>query len=744
MIKNDWSELNSISYSYVCSPQLRCSRVPEKSQIYYNATNSGQRKPLSPGSISKSNDAAWWNIPIRNSLQSNDDIVPDQLLTSSDALFGSFQLYDKDPMSSLSSFVCPSCDVEGSSRYLLEYFELFHAMKKTFYSQYLTDDTPVRRDRMSECVESRTGEGILEYLVKVHATDCQLSGGGILRMCAASELNILHMANVRQFLSKQLPSDSPKQIEDCTSIVENNIANKKKREVDDRRTCTDENTSPKTSPSKKKIKMDFDAATAIHSKASRGVSNGQSSHGQNYPRPKEIYYHKSKNKYEVKAQGKKFLGIYNTYEEASYVLEVHNSSCDKNSPFTEDGNNKVERPAMLPLGVSPVKASQIDKAMLEVNEHGQVNIHSNDLELGALSSPKGTEGELHEKTSRGIYYNETMRRWQVFADDQTFIGAYQCYEDAIESLHSSNNTWINESPRESENISDDEHTANVSKKTSCTDPIISLNASSGEKTKDEAPTNHSGSQQQDKLDPSYLVGMSIMLFNPVDNSYHSGRIVDCRLNAPKADDSTIRYKSSIGRLLDDDISKAMYLIRFREGADGRKVAIHQWVYLEEHAVRVGGEVCWARISNEMKGKDYSSPYRPVQIIFRSMLEQISTLQNLEAGEEMKSNATTILANGFGNMFSFISITMDDNIINSLNHDSIEFAEPAENNHSDAATINDITKRPVIFPFRASDPLWLNQILRRVRLCDEEIGVACAMATAEQEACRLVRSGMKKA
>ena len=34
------------------------------------------------------------------------------------------------------SFICPSCDVEGTSRYLLEYFEKFQAMKKNFYAEY--------------------------------------------------------------------------------------------------------------------------------------------------------------------------------------------------------------------------------------------------------------------------------------------------------------------------------------------------------------------------------------------------------------------------------------------------------------------------------------------------------------------------------------------------------------------------------------------------------------------------------
>ena len=102
----------NFSYMYVLSTQLHCVGVPAKSQVYYNAINSGQVRPLSHATLSKPGvhnfDTAWWNAPICNSL------IPDAVttpLSTSDALFSSFQVTDKDPMSALTNFVCPSCDV---------------------------------------------------------------------------------------------------------------------------------------------------------------------------------------------------------------------------------------------------------------------------------------------------------------------------------------------------------------------------------------------------------------------------------------------------------------------------------------------------------------------------------------------------------------------------------------------------------------------------------------------------------
>jgi hypothetical protein len=266
--------------------------------------------------------------------------------------------------------------------------------------------------------------------------------------------------------------------------------------------------------------------------------------------------------------------------------------------------------------------------------------------------------------------------------------------------------------------------------------------------------------QRGKLDSTYLVGMSIMLFNPVDNSYHSGRIVDYKQNASANKNSTSHVKSITTRLLDTEIAETLYLVRFREGAEGRKVAIHQWIYLEEHAVRVGGEVCWAKISDEIYVPDSSvansvrmCPYRPVQIIFRSMLERISTLKDSEGYRNVKSNGdealdneacrTSVLAMGFGDSFSSISIEVKPTKLAT----SAENKRPAGDCTIGSSVDAENTcarNQPVIFPFGAKDPSWLNQILRRVKLSDEDIGVAITLASLEQDANKRARYNMGSA
>lgn len=226
-----------------------------------------------------------------------------------------------------------------------------------------------------------------------------------------------------------------------------------------------------------------------------------------------------------------------------------------------------------------------------------------------------------------------------------------------------------------------------------------------------------------KLDPSYLVGMPIRLFNPIENSYHSGRIIDYKLNSPyEVDRDLTETKPSpsdasfpepdMNELVDEEIVTTMFLVRFRHGCEGRKTSVHQWIYLEEHAVSVGGEICWAKVENDgdessenktEADKRFKSPYRPVQISLRSLLEMIPV-------EELKSEE--VLGMAFGRHITHIRMTLDRN-----------------KNELGQSTL---------YPFTNSCPSWLDRILNRARLSDEDIALGVAIACMEREENRRVR------
>ena len=245
------------------------------------------------------------------------------------------------------------------------------------------------------------------------------------------------------------------------------------------------------------------------------------------------------------------------------------------------------------------------------------------------------------------------------------------------------------------------------------------------------------------LEPSYLVGMPVRLFNPIENSYHSGRIIDYKLNAPFEEDRCLSDtkpsasdaffpEPDMKELLDETIMRTLYLVRFRQGSEGRKISVHQWIYLEEHAVAVGGEVCWAKVDNvsdtgavenqnkeEEEDKRFKSPWaaaassvrlhpvsksahRPVQISFRSLLEMISL-------EELNS---AVLALGFGRHVTHTRLTLNE-------------------------SVNEMGSSRLL-PFTTSNPSWMNQILDQARLSDDDLTFGVAMACMEKEEERRVR------
>lgn len=273
-----------------------------------------------------------------------------------------------------------------------------------------------------------------------------------------------------------------------------------------------------------------------------------------------------------------------------------------------------------------------------------------------------------------------------------------------------------------------------------------------------------------QLDPSYLVGMAIRLYNPIDNSYHTGRIIDYQLNAPHAvdepttsnttnvtffNDSSDSSPPNIGSLVDIELCSTLFLIRFRHGVEDRKISVHKWIYLEEHAVTVGGEICWANVGNLANGtyiedgttfkaecspnkndgtskssdeQQYISPYRPVQIVFRSLLEMIPC-KNLNP----LNDALNVLAMGFGQTFSHVRLSLmgggkqcDDKTTTSTSLQQNCDVEDKSMMHTE------------LIPFTPNNPIWLGQFLHQAELSDEELAVGIGMACMEKEEERRIR------
>ena len=104
--------------------------------------------------------------------------------------------------------------------------------------------------------------------------------------------------------------------------------------------------------------------------------------------------------------------------------------------------------------------------------------------------------------------------------------------------------------------------------------------------------------------------------------------------------------------------------------------------------------------SKMVDKQFKSIYRPVQISFRSLLEMLPV-------EEL---STEVLATGLGRFVTTIRLTLEHN-----------------------------SQSSNCFPFTPTIPSWLDEILNRARLSDEDVALGVALACMEKEEERRVRS-----
>ena len=131
------------------------------------------------------------------------------------------------------------------------------------------------------------------------------------------------------------------------------------------------------------------------------------------------------------------------------------------------------------------------------------------------------------------------------------------------------------------------------------------------------------------------------------------------INNKTAPGQSFLSSSSLGRniLLDKDIGRTQYLIRFRAGVEGRKLAVHEWIFLEEHSIMVSISLAWVNLDllgnqqhakegskhctyvaqatdtvrpkqSSLKNKEIKTQFRPIQLFVRTALERGAAVDEL--------------------------------------------------------------------------------------------------------------------
>jgi hypothetical protein len=135
-------------------------------------------------------------------------------------------------------------------------------------------------------------------------------------------------------------------------------------------------------------------------------------------------------------------------------------------------------------------------------------------------------------------------------------------------------------------------------------------------------------ENADDVGPEGILGKVIRVYNPVDNQYHHGRIIDWR--------SGRLVKEKDGRPLIDhadqfyasnEIGKSEFLIRFPSGINGRKEEIMKWIVFEEHSCAVSGSLVMAL---KDKGRGING-WRPAHVLYRTVIELIPVVDYITNG-----------------------------------------------------------------------------------------------------------------
>jgi hypothetical protein len=183
----------------------------------------------------------------------------------------------------------------------------------------------------------------------------------------------------------------------------------------------------------------------------------------------------------------------------------------------------------------------------------------------------------------------------------------------------------------------------------------------------------------------FLVGKPVILYNTLDNEYHSGRIVDrrictvypnCKRKVKSCDvDGPTRIENlqyyGVGPL-----STCEFLVRFPAGLQGRKKDFLRWIMLEEHSLFIGISLIEGKTSKSNEGG--SGVWKPAMILARSALELvlIRPLLNEDErgnlffyGKNESSNDKWVLASFFGEERQSL-LRLRDEARDLLHHDRV--------------------------------------------------------------------------
>jgi len=198
--------------------------------------------------------------------------------------------------------------------------------------------------------------------------------------------------------------------------------------------------------------------------------------------------------------------------------------------------------------------------------------------------------------------------------------------------------------------------------------------------------------------------------------------------------------------IDKAIARTQYLVRFRAGIDGRKIPVHQWIFLEEHAVSVGVGLVWAdpsgqtgdnteasdetqKASNMKATATISKPsvhYRPAQIVVRSALEMlpVKKLNSFKGGDDVSA-----MAFFFSRDFHYTVLRFGTSVTGSA----------AANGSSADTDSRSAIQPPMVAADFARPPPDLRKAIREVPIeVDAGLVLSISMGTMEREEQRRVR------
>jgi hypothetical protein len=263
-----------------------------------------------------------------------------------------------------------------------------------------------------------------------------------------------------------------------------------------------------------------------------------------------------------------------------------------------------------------------------------------------------------------------------------------------------------------------------------------------------------------------------------ESSAIPGRIIDWRQNTeinlsrltfpgnvtphtkiiPRIDEEVKRLALLKPLQLDNEIGRTQYLVRFEGGVEDRKVAVHQWIYLEEHPVMVAVSLNWTNIGAYKKKKRRKgsttdrTKFRPAQFFVRSALEMVPVPEINEkgaVGAELLEVLTIFLCREalsvihglkkIGSVPSWLDEEKksDDNNI----HDVTLTGRTLEECNLKGGPSTSITNYAAVDFLRPPDDFEV--YLRTVDGgTDEPLVVATALACYETEAIKRVREGSK--